>query len=76
MSSEAPPACQSCRDSSANNATIEASDTVLQDTAMKLCKEQYLKVSHCMKMNKGSISDCRIEWDAFRTCHVAAKKSN
>jgi uncharacterized protein YgiB involved in biofilm formation len=34
-----------------------------------LCRTQYQNVDRCMRENKGQISKCAVQWDAFRKCH-------
>lgn len=34
------------------------------------CEEPYARVAACMDANKGQVSLCVEEWDAFKDCHA------
>ena len=36
---------------------------------MNPCENTYEMVDKCMKQNKGQISSCVNEWNAFKICH-------
>ena len=38
------------------------------------CVSEYTLVENCMKITKGSISDCKEEWKQFRLCFEKNKK--
>lgn len=39
------------------------------------CQATYQLVDGCMKRHRGNVSDCKGEWEAFRACHEAQKKT-
>jgi hypothetical protein len=50
------------------NDTEDSASTSI-NSSTSLCRTQYQDVDRCMRENKGQISKCVSQWDAFRTCH-------
>ena len=76
MSGSTAPICEKCEVSKNNQFEVETSNVVAKDPALAHCHGSYTAVSVCMKNNKGSIAECRQEWDEFRSCHRQAKTRN
>ena len=51
----------------------EKHDQISQESG---CNTQYKQVELCMKIHKGNIGDCKVEWDAFRICFARVKSSS
>ncbi len=61
-------ACKNCR---------PADEVSLPKVGLNWCCEmEYKTVAECMKRENGSVRDCVTEWDEFRACREAAKKSD
>lgn len=60
--------CENCKPKSA-----EVQD-VHQYPVLQPCKVQYVAMQACMRENGGSISICKLEWDAFSECFKAQPK--
>lgn len=55
-----------------NQKDLPADDPVSQKG--QPCAEIYETVTDCMGRNKGQISSCTKEWEAFRWCHLQAQQ--
>jgi hypothetical protein len=63
--------CVSCREAQLKaDAEQEQNRNLVND----ICKGDFDIVQACMKQYKGNISDCKVEWDKFRSC-LKTKKS-
>jgi hypothetical protein len=48
-------------------------DTVNSSSNGMPCEKPYFQVAQCMKLKKGLVSECTIEWDTFKQCHEENK---
>lgn len=62
--------CESCKPS---EKSIEWNENFQNNSK---CLKEYDLVDNCMKLTKGSISECKEEWKIFRICFNKSKQNN
>jgi hypothetical protein len=64
-----------CNDCDKKNQKDLPSNSLNSSSPGMPCEQSYHQVSHCMRANKGLVSDCAMEWEIFKKCHEKYRDS-